>query len=421
MKTLPIKESGLIALIIFCGVCLISCGEDDGGEESRIPVVLSFSPASGEPGDNVTISGTDFGGATEVTFNGTAGTIVSGTDTEVVATVPEDATTGKVAVRTEGGLGVSTEDFTVIVVGAVTVSSVSPVSAQAGQNVVITGADMQTVSSVTVGSVDATIVETTETTVEITIPDGAQTGAATLTIVNEGGTFTSSTETTEFYVIKTLSDLTMTFDDEQEGAFTGSPDPEESTIYGTSDDATVQSDALALPGSIDGNFFHMEGFSSTDISGNYATIVQNSSAMPAGTYADFFAGATDQTIYFNLQVHMGDLPADYDGALMGLRFRFDGDDYEMVPTPSELEGMGFSPDENGWWNLSIPASAFDDDAAIGSFAFTDVQRFGVAVRRNYGSGGTAGAQVTEADGGVFYAMSFDNAIISVGGPYSFPE
>ena len=415
------RTLGLICLTALAGLYLVSCGEDEGGSDPKIPVVLSFSPASGEPGDHVTITGTDLDNATAVTIGGADAAIVSNTATEIVATVPEGATTGKISVRTEGGLGQSSADFTVIVIGAVTVSGVSPVSAQVGGNVTITGTEMTTVSSVKVGDKEATIVGTTDTSVEITIPEGVSTGLNSLTIVNDGGTNTTSTEAVKFYVIKLHTDLTMTFDGEQTGTFTGSPDPEESTVYGTSDDAAVIASAQSLPAAIDGNFFQFEGFSSTAISGNYATIVQNSSALPAGTYAEFFSGATDQTIYFNLQIHVGDLPADYDGALFGLRMRFDGDDYEFVPTPAELADMGFAPNEEGWYSLSIPASAFDDDAALGTFQFTDMQRIAVAVRRDYGTGGTAGQQVTAEDGGIFYSQSFDNVSISVGGPYSFPE
>lgn len=410
-----------MAMIGFAGLYLTSCGDDEGGDGAKIPVVLSFSPTSGEPGDEVTITGTDLDNATAVAFGSTEATITSNTATEIVTTVPEEATTGKISVSTEGGVGISEGEFTVIVVGAVTVSGVNPKSAEVGENVVITGTEMATVSAVSVGETEATIVSTTETTVEITIPDGAAIGLSSLAIVNDGGTNTTSTESVEFYVIKTHEDLVMHFDGDQTGSFVGSPDPEESTVYGTSDDAAVQAEAQALPPAIEGNFFQFEGYSSTDISGSYATIVQNSSAMEVGTYAEFFSGATDQSIYFNIQIHVGELPADYDDALFGLRMRFDGDDYEFVPSPTELDEMGFAPNDEGWYSLSVPASAFDDDAAIGTFAFTDMQRIGIAVRRNYGSGGTSGEQVTEADGGVFYSLSFDNAKISVGGPYSFPE
>lgn len=413
------KATLALGLVVAMGAALMSCGGEDGPDAPLIPVILSFTPASGEAGDQVTIVGTDLDNATEVTFNGTAATIVSNSATEIVAEVPEGSSTGKVAVRTAGGLAVSTGDFTVIVIGAVTVAAIEPRSAQRGENVVITGTDMTTVSSVKVGNVEATIAGTTDTSVEITIPEGAAIGASTVTIVNTGGTFTSSTENLAFYVIKTHPDLMMTFDGDHLGKFTGSPDPEESTVFGTSDNTTVIETAQALPDPVDGHFFHFEGYSSTSISGNYTAIVQSSGAMPVGTFAEFFAGATEQTIYFNLQMHLGDLPEGYDGALVGLRFRFNGGDYEYIPTVTSFAEMELEPNEDGWYSLSFPAEIFTNGAALGTHAFTDMQRVGVAPRRNYGTGGTAGVQVTEADGGVFYATSFDNLVITVGGPYSY--
>jgi hypothetical protein len=418
MRKLQLKSIGLFGLMICFGCFLMSCQEDEN-PAAKIPVLLSFSPTSGEAGDEVTITGKDFGNATEVTINGITAVIVSNTDSEVVVKVPEGSSTGKINVKTAGGLAVSTTDFTVIVIGAVTVTSVTPYSGFVGDQVVINGTDMKTVSSVKVGNVDATIVSTTETSVKITIPEGAVIGLSNLTIVNTGGTNTTSTESVKFYVIKRDAGLSMTFDGEQEGIFTGSADPEESTIYGTSNDNAVISNSLHLPQAIDGNFFHFEGFSSTKISGNYATIVANSAAQPVGTYAEFFSGATENDIYFNTQLNLGALPEGYTDVVVGLRMRFATDDYEYNATLTELDSIS-SPNAKGWYNLSIPANVFVDDAAIGVLAFTDMQRIAVAVRRNYGTGGTAGVQVTEADGGVYYSLSVDNTFITVGGPYSWP-
>lgn len=421
MKKLQLKSIWLFGLITFSSLYLISCGDDDGGTDLKIPVVLSFSPDSGEAGDEVTISGTDLNEASEVTFNGTPATIVSNTATEVVVNVPEDGTTGKIAVRTAGGLGVSSTDFTVITIGAVTVSSINPISGHVGEQVVITGTEMASVTAVSVGDAEATIVEVTDTSVEFTIPEDAEVGLNALRIVNEGGTHTTSTESVKFYVIESHAGLIMTFDGEQEGAFTGSPDPEESTIYGTSNDATVQAEAQALPEPVDGFFFHFEGYSSTDISGNYATIVQNSSAMPVGTYAEYLAGFSDDEIYFNVQINLGELPDEYEDVLFALRVRFEGGDYEYTPTAADLAEWGIEAVENEWINVSVPVSVFDDAAEPGTFVMTDMQRIGVVVRRNYGAGGTAGQQVTAEMGGVFYALSFDNARLSVGGPYSYED
>jgi hypothetical protein len=80
------------------------------GEET----ITSFSPTSGPVGTSVTITGTSFTGTTKVTFDGVAATtfkVVS--ETEITATVPTGAKTGKIAVTTSGVLVDSKTSFTV--------------------------------------------------------------------------------------------------------------------------------------------------------------------------------------------------------------------------------------------------------------------------------------------------------------------
>ncbi len=69
------------------------------------PTVSSLSVTSGGVGQAVTISGTSFGvtqGASTVTFNGTAATATSWSDTNIGVTVPTGATTGPVVVTVFG-------------------------------------------------------------------------------------------------------------------------------------------------------------------------------------------------------------------------------------------------------------------------------------------------------------------------------
>jgi len=67
------------------------------------PTITSFEPTSGSVGTSVTITGMDLSGATSVTFNGAAATITSDSATEIVTTVPADATTGPITVTTAAG------------------------------------------------------------------------------------------------------------------------------------------------------------------------------------------------------------------------------------------------------------------------------------------------------------------------------
>ena len=78
------------------------------------PSITGFTPRSGRAGTTVTLTGTNFGGATAVAFPNAAAsfTIISGT--EIKAQVPRDAFSGTVAVTTAGGTAFSAERFTVL-------------------------------------------------------------------------------------------------------------------------------------------------------------------------------------------------------------------------------------------------------------------------------------------------------------------
>ena len=76
--------------------------------------ILSFSPHEGLPGDQVTFTGTGFGGGvTSVSFNGASAAVVSFTPSRVVATVPAAATTGLVTITTPTGSVSTATPFTI--------------------------------------------------------------------------------------------------------------------------------------------------------------------------------------------------------------------------------------------------------------------------------------------------------------------
>ena len=85
------------------------------------PTITSFTPAFGPTGTSVTITGTNFSGTvsganfttTGVTFNNVAATFVVNSATQITATVPSTATTGRIRVTTPGGTATSATDFTV--------------------------------------------------------------------------------------------------------------------------------------------------------------------------------------------------------------------------------------------------------------------------------------------------------------------
>ena len=77
------------------------------------PTVSSFTPQSGKVGAAVTIYGTNFTGATAVTFGGTKAAFSVTNGGQIAATVPKGAKTGPIAVTTPSGTGKSATNFTV--------------------------------------------------------------------------------------------------------------------------------------------------------------------------------------------------------------------------------------------------------------------------------------------------------------------
>nr|MDT0663247.1 IPT/TIG domain-containing protein [Micromonospora sp. DSM 115978] len=84
-------------------------------EEVPAPAISGFSPASGAPGDPVTITGTGFDPAPAhnvVEFNGVRARVTAATTSSLTAIVPGTGS-GRIAVRTPGGVATSTARFTV--------------------------------------------------------------------------------------------------------------------------------------------------------------------------------------------------------------------------------------------------------------------------------------------------------------------
>jgi hypothetical protein len=83
------------------------------GTPASPPTISSFTPAIGPVGTGVTITGSNFVGVSAVTFNLTPGpfTVLSGT--QIQATVPAGASTGRIRVTTSTGTATSASDFTV--------------------------------------------------------------------------------------------------------------------------------------------------------------------------------------------------------------------------------------------------------------------------------------------------------------------
>lgn len=158
------------------------------------PADLSFTPAAGGPGAPVTISGLNFTGATGVSFNGALASYVVQSDTELVAYVPENATTGPVEVTNSANPLTPTKSAQAFEVYAPPeVSALQTTKGKAGESLKIKGANFGGATSVTVGAgltpAEPFTVSSDGATISTTVPSGATSGR--ITVTTPGGTAVS--------------------------------------------------------------------------------------------------------------------------------------------------------------------------------------------------------------------------------------
>ena len=158
----------------------------NGASFTVVPNVASITPTSGTVGALVTIQGTSFGatqGASTVTFNGTAVTLTTWSDTSIIAIVPSGATTGNVTVKVNGFPAVG-PTFNV---SAPTITTVSPTNGMPGTQVTISGSGFgatQGSGSVWLGTANGTVVSWSDTQVVASVASGSTTGTA---LIMQGG------------------------------------------------------------------------------------------------------------------------------------------------------------------------------------------------------------------------------------------
>lgn len=185
----------MMLMAVSISITMFSCGDDD--EEIKAPIIASFTPTSALPGASVTISGNNFSATASnnhVSFNGLEAAVTSATATQLVVTVPQTATTGKITVTINGKTATSSADFTVL---QTTLTGFSPESGFPGATVTITGTNFSATLSENVvkfNGVAATVSSATATELVATVPESATTGKITVTV--NGKTATSATDFT---------------------------------------------------------------------------------------------------------------------------------------------------------------------------------------------------------------------------------
>jgi len=161
------------------------------------PTITSFTPTSGPIGTSVTITGTNFTGATSVTLRNVTATFTVNSATSVTAKVPSTgASEGKWRVTTAGGTATAAAYFYTTAgspppppppPSAPTVTSESKTSGPVGTVLTLTGTNFTGATSVTLRYVNASFTVNSSTSITVTVPaTGASDGRWRVT--TPGGT-----------------------------------------------------------------------------------------------------------------------------------------------------------------------------------------------------------------------------------------
>ena len=164
---------------------------------SVAPHVTSISASSGVAGQSLTLTGTTFGvvqGPSTVTFNGSAATVTSWSDTSVTAIAPANAGGAEQVAVTVGGLSSNALAFWVEPVPNIT--SLGPTFGGVGQLVGIAGSSFgatQGSNTVAFGGLIATVTSWSNDAIVVSVPIGAVTGPVVVTVngqTSNGAMFT---------------------------------------------------------------------------------------------------------------------------------------------------------------------------------------------------------------------------------------
>jgi predicted small secreted protein len=152
------------------------------------PTVTGFNPGSGGIHATVTVTGTNFTGATAVKLGGVSAAFTVVDSTHLTFTVPTGAPpSGQIAVTNPGGTGTSSGSFSVTAPPSIT--SLNPTSGTVGTTVTITGTNLGGTVAVQIGSLITVPTSVDPTHVVFTVPPGAVTGL--VKVLGPGGSAAS--------------------------------------------------------------------------------------------------------------------------------------------------------------------------------------------------------------------------------------
>ncbi|MFV0536387.1 MAG: glycan-binding surface protein, partial [Dysgonomonas sp.] len=178
-------QDGNVVLVAYSGL------ETNVGTITMVlPTVTSIAPNPVKGGGVLTIKGTNLDLVTNINFPNVdnAVNVVTKTATQLTINVPAEAADGEIVLNTNSGKTVEAAYTTV----KSTITNITPTSLVAGNDITITGTNLDLVRSVTFGGgVNVSITPTNAASFTVTVPTTATSGTVKLNLVNNASVTSS--------------------------------------------------------------------------------------------------------------------------------------------------------------------------------------------------------------------------------------
>lgn len=186
----------LSVMVMLCAAVWLGCEPQN---DQPVPVIMSFSPASGvaatddEAGTTVTITGKNFSATpsdNQVYFEDAEAEVVTASKTQLEVVVPAGAVTGKIKVTVGSRTGMSASSFEVI--EPPVISDFTPKTGIAGDEITITGQRLAGGAGVERvvrfnGAEVTEILESSDVQLKVKVPAAATSGRLSVTVNGHSG------------------------------------------------------------------------------------------------------------------------------------------------------------------------------------------------------------------------------------------
>ena len=168
------------------------------------PSITSFFPETAAPGERITLLGNGFLNIIEVKFNDRTANFTIQNDSTIIATVPIDAISGPIYVKSHQGSSRSSSNFT-LRTPVVNIERIEPNMGISGSMVQVWGSNFYRVETVQFGGINASFDYVNPNLIKVTVPTGDTKNP--ITIASTARNY--SVNTPYFIPIPSVSDFTL--------------------------------------------------------------------------------------------------------------------------------------------------------------------------------------------------------------------